>query len=243
MGDGEMDEPDRWRHRPGRARGAGQPGLCGELQPSAPGRTGARHAARSSRRLEGEFRGSGWNVIKLIRTWGKGWDELFSTRQERQFKQLMGDGNAGRRLPGHEANDDGAFVRKTLARFTPETLKLVEHMTDEEIFELRRGGHQPEGVCRLPRCAITPLSGQPPCCWSRPSRLGAWRLRWPGHKRPWAQYRPPSPRAGYTSHLHGAHAHGRVGLHQLQRNIGVMAASKPLPCRPCCPALHGLGRM
>ena len=92
--------------------------------------------------LEGEFRGSGWNVIKLI--WGKGWDELLARDKSGKLKQLMMETLDGD-YQAMKAND-GAFVRKNFFGKYPETLKLVEHMTDEEVFELRRGGHEPAKV-------------------------------------------------------------------------------------------------
>ena len=92
--------------------------------------------------LEGEFRGSGWNVIKLI--WGKGWDELLARDKSGKLRQLMMETLDGD-YQGMKAND-GAYVRKHFFGKYPETAKLVEHMTDDEVFELRRGGHDPEKV-------------------------------------------------------------------------------------------------
>jgi pyruvate dehydrogenase E1 component len=107
--------------------------------------------------LEGEFRGSGWNVIKLI--WGKGWDELLARDKTGKLKQLMMETLDGD-YQAMKAND-GAFVRKNFFGRYPETLKLVEHMTDEEIFELRRGGHQPEKVYAAFHAAHNTKTGQP----------------------------------------------------------------------------------
>src|SRR6218665_338704 len=92
--------------------------------------------------LEGEFRGSGWNVIKLI--WGKGWDELLARDKSGKLKQLMMETLDGD-YQAMKAND-GAYVRQHFFGKYPETAKLVAHMSDEEIFELRRGGHEPEKV-------------------------------------------------------------------------------------------------
>ncbi|MCB2036975.1 MAG: pyruvate dehydrogenase (acetyl-transferring), homodimeric type, partial [Ottowia sp.] len=92
--------------------------------------------------LEGEFRGSGWNVIKLL--WGKGWDPLLARDKSGKLRQLMMETLDGD-YQAMKAND-GAFVRKHFFGKYPETAKLVEHMTDEEVFELRRGGHDPEKV-------------------------------------------------------------------------------------------------
>ena len=64
------------RHRTGRPREAGQPDLRHQLQPAAARRSRCAATARSSRNSKREFRGSGWNVIKLI--WGSYWDPLLA---------------------------------------------------------------------------------------------------------------------------------------------------------------------
>ncbi|MDO5653970.1 MAG: pyruvate dehydrogenase (acetyl-transferring), homodimeric type, partial [Brachymonas sp.] len=87
--------------------------------------------------LESHFRGSGWNVIKLV--WGKGWDELLARDKSGRLRQLMME-----MLDGHyqayKAND-GAYVREHFFGRYPETAALVAHMSDDEVWELRRGGH------------------------------------------------------------------------------------------------------
>ncbi|MDP1165020.1 pyruvate dehydrogenase (acetyl-transferring), homodimeric type, partial [Klebsiella pneumoniae] len=107
--------------------------------------------------LEGEFRGSGWNVIKLI--WGKGWDELLARDKSGKLKQLMMETLDGD-YQAMKAND-GAYVRKHFFGKYPETAKLVAHMSDEEIFELRRGGHEPEKVYAAFHQAHHNTTGQP----------------------------------------------------------------------------------
>lgn len=92
--------------------------------------------------LESEFRGSGWNVIKLL--WGAGWDALLARDKSGRLRQLMMETLDGD-YQAMKAND-GAFVRKNFFGRYPETLKLVEHMSDEEVFDLRRGGHEPTKV-------------------------------------------------------------------------------------------------
>ena len=92
--------------------------------------------------LEGEFRGSGWNVIKLI--WGKGWDELLARDKEGALRKIMMECNDGD-YQAFKAND-GAYVRKHFFGRDPRTLKMVEHMSDHEIWELRRGGHDSQKV-------------------------------------------------------------------------------------------------
>ena len=92
--------------------------------------------------LEGEFRGAGWNVIKLL--WGSEWDELLARDKEGALRKIMMDTLDGD-YQGFKAND-GAFVRKNFFGRDPRTLELVAKMTDEEIFKLRRGGHDANKV-------------------------------------------------------------------------------------------------
>jgi len=92
--------------------------------------------------LEGVFRGAGWNVIKVI--WGSRWDNLFARdksgiMQKRMEECLDGDYQA------YKAND-GAYVREHFFGQYPELKKLVEHLTDEEIWRLNRGGHDSQKV-------------------------------------------------------------------------------------------------
>ena len=141
-GDGEMDEPESL----GAIGLAARENLdnlvfvinCNLQRLDGP----VRGNGKIVQELEGEFRGSGWNVIKLL--WGYGWDELLARDKSGKLKQLMMETLDGD-YQAMKAND-GAFVRKHFFGRYPETLKLVEHMTDEEVFELRRGGHEPAKV-------------------------------------------------------------------------------------------------
>ncbi|MDL5038897.1 pyruvate dehydrogenase (acetyl-transferring), homodimeric type [Comamonas resistens] len=92
--------------------------------------------------LEGEFRGSGWNVIKLL--WGKGWDELLAKDKDGVLKKIMMECNDGD-YQAFKAND-GAYVRQHFFGRDPRALKMVEHMSDDEIWNLRRGGHDSQKV-------------------------------------------------------------------------------------------------
>jgi len=87
--------------------------------------------------LESLFRGAGWNVIKVI--WGRRWDELLAADREGALVNLM---NA---TPDGDfqtyKSEDGAFVRKNFFERDPRTAKLVEGWSDDEIWSLRRGGH------------------------------------------------------------------------------------------------------
>ena len=92
--------------------------------------------------LEGEFRGSGWNVIKLI--WGDGWDPLLARDKDGILKKIMMDTLDGD-YQAMKAND-GAYIRKHFFGQHPKALEMVAHMTDDEIFDLRRGGHDSKKV-------------------------------------------------------------------------------------------------
>jgi pyruvate dehydrogenase E1 component len=87
--------------------------------------------------LEGEFRGSGWNVLKLI--WGGNWDALLARDKEGALRKIMLDTLDGD-YQAFKAND-GAFVRKHFFGRDPRTLEMVAKMSDDEVFGLRRGGH------------------------------------------------------------------------------------------------------
>ncbi|MBL8361016.1 MAG: pyruvate dehydrogenase (acetyl-transferring), homodimeric type [Rubrivivax sp.] len=87
--------------------------------------------------LEGDFRGAGWNVIKLI--WGSNWDPLLARDKDGALRKIMLDTLDGD-YQAFKAND-GAFVRKHFFGRDPRTLEMVAKMSDEQIWELRRGGH------------------------------------------------------------------------------------------------------
>jgi pyruvate dehydrogenase E1 component len=92
--------------------------------------------------LEGIFHGAGWKVIKVI--WGSRWDALLAKDknqllQKRMLECVDGDYQA------YKAND-GAYVRKHFFGKYPELLEMVSHMTDDEIWHLNRGGHDPQKV-------------------------------------------------------------------------------------------------
>ena len=92
--------------------------------------------------LEGEFRGAGWNVIKLL--WGSEWDPLLARDKDGALKKLMMETLDGD-YQAFKAND-GAYVRKHFFGRSPATLEMVAHMSDDEIFALKRGGHDPKKV-------------------------------------------------------------------------------------------------
>ena len=92
--------------------------------------------------LEGEFRGSGWNVIKLI--WGSYWDPLLARDKEGLLRKVMMDTVDGD-YQAMKAND-GAFVRKHFFGQHPKLLEMVARLSDEDIWRLNRGGHDPHKV-------------------------------------------------------------------------------------------------
>ncbi len=92
--------------------------------------------------LEGEFRGSGWNVIKLL--WGGYWDPLLARDKEHVLRKIMMDTVDGD-YQAMKAND-GAFVRKNFFGQHPKALEMVAKMSDEDIWRLQRGGHDPQKV-------------------------------------------------------------------------------------------------
>ena len=92
--------------------------------------------------LEGDFRGSGWNVIKLI--WGGYWDPLLASDKEGILRQVMSDTVDGE-YQAFKAND-GKFVRDHFFGKHPKLLEMVSNMTDDDIWRLNRGGHDPHKV-------------------------------------------------------------------------------------------------
>ena len=158
LGDGEMDEPE--------SRGAidlaAREGLdnlifvinCNLQRLDGP----VRGNHKIVQELEGDFRGAGWNVIKLL--WGKGWDDLLEKDASGRLRQLMDE-----TLDGDYQtfkSKDGAFIRKHFFGKYSETAALVEDWTDEQIWALRRGGHDPEKVYTVFKRA-SDTKDQPTC--------------------------------------------------------------------------------
>jgi pyruvate dehydrogenase E1 component len=100
--------------------------------------------------LEAAFRGAGWNVIKVL--WGHSWDDLLARDTTGLLIKRMGEAVDGE-YQNFKAKG-GAYVRKEFFGKYPELLKLVEHMSDEEIGNLRRGGHDPLKVYNAYKRAI-----------------------------------------------------------------------------------------
>lgn len=106
--------------------------------------------------LEGEFRGAGWNVIKLI--WGSYWDPLLARDKDGALRKLMMDTLDGD-YQAFKAND-GAFVRKHFFGRNPKTAEMVSKMSDDDIWRLQRGGHDPQKVYAAYHSAVN-HKGQP----------------------------------------------------------------------------------
>ena len=137
LGDGEMDEPESR----GMLQLAGQQQLdnltfvvnCNLQRLDGP----VRGNGKIIQELEAFFKGAGWNVIKVI--WGREWDVLLNADKDRALVNLLNVTPAGD-YQTYKAND-GAFVRENFFGRDPRTKKLVENMTDDEIWALKRGGH------------------------------------------------------------------------------------------------------
>lgn len=106
--------------------------------------------------LEGDFRGSGWNVIKLI--WGSYWDPLLARDKEGILRRVMEETVDGE-YQAYKAND-GAYVREHFFGKHPKLLEMVSRMSDQEIWRLNRGGHDPNKVYAAFDAAVK-TKGQP----------------------------------------------------------------------------------
>lgn len=142
LGDGEMDEPESV----GALSIAARERLdnlifvvnCNLQRLDGP----VRGNGKIIQELEGVFRGAGWNVIKVI--WGSRWDSLLARDKTGILKKRMAECVDGD-YQAYKAND-GAYVREHFFGQYPELKKMVEHMSDDEIWRLNRGGHDPQKV-------------------------------------------------------------------------------------------------
>ena len=149
LGDGETDEPESL----GAISMAGREKLdnlifvinCNLQRLDGP----VRGNGKIIQELEGMFRGAGWNVIKVI--WGGKWDELFAKDTNGILKKRMEEVVDGE-YQAYKAKD-GAYVREHFFSKYPELLAMVEHMSDDEIYRLDRGGHDPYKVFQAYRAA------------------------------------------------------------------------------------------
>ncbi|NEX60960.1 pyruvate dehydrogenase (acetyl-transferring), homodimeric type [Noviherbaspirillum galbum] len=141
-GDGEMDEPESM----GAIGMAGREKLdnlvfvvnCNLQRLDGP----VRGNGKIIQELEADFRGAGWNVVKVI--WGGYWDELLSRDKEGILQRVMMETVDGE-YQNYKAKD-GAYVRKHFFGKHPKLLELVSKMSDDDIWRLNRGGHDPHKI-------------------------------------------------------------------------------------------------
>jgi pyruvate dehydrogenase E1 component len=141
-GDGEMDEPESL----GAISLAGREKLdnlifvinCNLQRLDGP----VRGNGKIIQELERGFRGADWNVLKVI--WGSNWDPLLARDTTGRLRQLMEECNDGQ-YQDFKAKD-GAYIRKNFFGRYPETAALVADWSDEKIWSLTRGGHDPRKV-------------------------------------------------------------------------------------------------
>src|SRR5512146_2645947 len=106
--------------------------------------------------LESFFRGAGWNVIKVI--WGREWDALLAADRDGALVNLMNQTPDGD-YQTYKA-EDGAYVREHFFGRDPRTRRMVEGLTDDEIWNLKRGGHDYRKLYAAYKAA-TEHTGQP----------------------------------------------------------------------------------
>lgn len=100
--------------------------------------------------LEANFRGAGWNVIKVI--WGDDWDPFIAKDKNGILLKRMNemiDGESQKYIV-----EGGDYIRKNFWGKYPETLEMVKNLSDEQIAKMRRGGHDPEKVFAAFKAAV-----------------------------------------------------------------------------------------
>ena len=156
MGDGEMDEPEAF----GAAALASREKLdnlvfvinCNLQRLDGP----VRGNGKIIQELESDFRGAGWNVIKVI--WGSGWDPLLAKDAKGLLRQRMEEAVDGEYQAYKAVN--GAYVREHFFGKYPELRAMVASMSDDDIWRLNRGGHDPHKVYAAYAAAVA-HTGQP----------------------------------------------------------------------------------
>ncbi|MFJ7750194.1 pyruvate dehydrogenase (acetyl-transferring), homodimeric type [Arthrobacter sp. NPDC097144] len=156
LGDGEMDEPE--------SRGLLQLAAndkldnltfvvnCNLQRLDGP----VRGNGKIMQELEAFFRGAGWNVIKVL--WGREWDSLLEKDKNGALVDIMNSTPDGD-YQTYKA-ENGGFVRDHFFGKSPETKELVASLTDEEIWQLKRGGHDYRKVYAAYKAA-TEFKGKP----------------------------------------------------------------------------------
>jgi pyruvate dehydrogenase E1 component len=141
LGDGETDEPESLGAI-GMAGRENLDNLCFVINCNLQRLDGpVRGNGKIIQELESEFRGAGWNVIKLV--WGTHWDALFARDKKGILMKRLGEIVDGEYQTMKAKN--GAYVRKIVFN-TPELEALVADWSDEDVWNLNRGGHDPHKV-------------------------------------------------------------------------------------------------
>jgi pyruvate dehydrogenase E1 component len=142
LGDGETDEPESLGAI-GLASREGLDNLCFVINCNLQRLDGpVRGNGKIIQELEGTFRGAGWEVCKVI--WGSYWDALIARDTSGKLLQLMSE-----TVDGEYQNckaKGGKYTRENFFNKYPETAALVANMSDEDIYRLNRGGHDPVKV-------------------------------------------------------------------------------------------------
>jgi pyruvate dehydrogenase E1 component len=150
VGDGEADEPESL----GALTLASREGLdnlifvvnCNLQRLDGP----VRGNGKIIQELEAAFRGAGWNVIKVI--WGSDWDPLLAQDKSGLLVKRMGEAVDGDYMK--YAVEPGSYIREHFFGKYPELRALVEHLSDEQLRKLSRGGHDPEKVYAAFKAAV-----------------------------------------------------------------------------------------
>ena len=106
--------------------------------------------------LEADYRGAGWNVIKVI--WGSYWDPLLAKDVNGTLLKVMEETVDGEYQT--IKSKDGAYVREHFFGKYPETKDMVSNMSDDDIWRLNRGGHDPHKIYAAYAAAVA-HKGQP----------------------------------------------------------------------------------
>jgi pyruvate dehydrogenase E1 component len=156
LGDGEMDEPES-RGLLQVAAGEELDNLifvvnCNLQRLDGP----VRGNGKIIQELESHFRGAGWNVIKVV--WGREWDPLLAADSDHALINIMNSTPDGDYQTFRAEN--GAFIREHFFGLDPRTRKMVAKMSDDDIWQLKRGGHDYRKVYAAYRAATEHI-GQP----------------------------------------------------------------------------------
>ena len=156
LGDGETDEPQSLGAI-GLASRENLDNLIFVINCNLQGLDGpVRGNGKIIQELEGDFRGAGWNVIKVI--WGSYWDPLLAKDTEGFLRKRMEEAIDGE-YQAFKAKG-GAYTRAHFFGKYPELLEMVSNMSDEDIWRLNRGGHDPHKIYAAYHSAVS-HTGQP----------------------------------------------------------------------------------